>query len=95
MVEGGIQTNIGLQGVCFDCGSTLIDPCPSVAQQFVQVANRHGADLTLADVEPHMTTIDRYYDMEYMKDGVSFAFGGAVVRHLPLHVPSYRRAERR
>ena len=87
MVEGGIQTNIGLQGVCFDCGSTLIDPCPSVAQQFVQVANRHGADLTLADVEPHMTTIDRYYDMEYMKDG---SFWASPSRSVKLWYDIYR-----
>lgn len=63
----------GIQGVFFDCGSTLIDPCPTVAQQFVHVANRHGACITLDQVEPHMVTIDRYYDMEYMKDGSFWA----------------------
>lgn len=87
MVEGGIGTETALQGVFFDCGSTLIDPCPSVAEQFVRVANRHGADITLAQVEPHMVTIDRYYDMEYMKDG---SFWASPSRSVELWYDIYR-----
>lgn len=55
--------------VFFDCGSTLIDPCPSVAEQFVIVANRRGHDLTIDEVSPHMPLVDRYYETEYLKDG--------------------------
>lgn len=40
---------------------------------FVKMARAHGYDITLDQVQPHMQTIDRYYDMEYMKDGSFWA----------------------
>ncbi|MGI6591418.1 MAG: HAD family hydrolase [Eggerthellaceae bacterium] len=73
--------------IFFDCGSTLIDPDPSVAQQFVLVANRRGYSISLDEVEPYMPIIDRYYDMEYMKDG---SFWASPSRSVELWYDIYR-----
>ena len=50
------------EAVFFDVGSTLIRPCPSVAETFARVAAERGHDLTVRDVEPHMPAMDAYYE---------------------------------
>ena len=57
------------EAVFFDVGSTLIRPCPSVAETFARVAAERGHDLTVRDVEPHMPAMDAYYEAEYLRDG--------------------------
>lgn len=61
------------RAVFFDCGQTLIDDDPSVAEMFVKIARERGYDITLDQVQPHMQTLDRYYDMLYMKDSSFWA----------------------
>lgn len=58
-----------IEAVFFDCGSTLIDPHPSVEEVFVEVARRRGHVLALDEVRPHMEAVWHFYDMEYLKDG--------------------------
>lgn len=58
-----------LKAVFFDVGSTLIRPCPSVAETMAQVAAERGHALTVRDFEAHMTAMDAYYEAEYLRDG--------------------------
>lgn len=58
-----------IKAVFFDVGSTLLYPSPSVAETFVEVARSQGHDITVRDAEPHMPTVDAYYDKEYERDG--------------------------
>ena len=58
-----------IRAVFFDCGSTLIDPNPSIDKVFIEVARRRGHLLSDKDVSPHMEAVYRFYDMEYLKDG--------------------------
>ena len=58
-----------IQAVCFDVGSTLIRPCPSVAETMARVAAERGHDLTVRDFEPYMPAMDAYYEAEYLRDG--------------------------
>jgi putative hydrolase of the HAD superfamily len=68
------ESQIGAgHAVFFDCGQTLIDADPTVAQMFVRVARAHGHDISLDQVQPHTHAVNRYYDMEYMKDGSFWA----------------------
>lgn len=75
------------RAVFFDCGLTLITADPTVAQMFVRVAQARGHDLTLDQVQPHMHAVNRYYDMEYMKDG---SFWASPERSVELWYDIYR-----
>lgn len=58
-----------IEAVLFDVGSTLIRPCPSVAETFAAQAVARGHGLTVRDVEPHMPAVDAFYEAEYLRDG--------------------------
>lgn len=57
------------EAVFFDVGSTLLFPCPSVAETLARVAAERGHDVTVRDMEPHMPAMDAYYEAEYLRDG--------------------------
>ena len=57
------------KAVFFDVGNTLVRACPSVAETFARVAAERGHALTVRDVEPHMPSLDAYYEAEYLRDG--------------------------
>lgn len=57
------------EAVFFDVGSTLIRPCPSVAETLARVAAERGHGCTVRDIEPHMPAMDAYYEAEYLRDG--------------------------
>ena len=58
-----------VEAVFFDVGSTLIRPCPSVAETMARVAAERGHALTVRDFELHMPAMDAYYEAEYLRDG--------------------------
>lgn len=58
-----------MQTIFFDVGSTLIHPCPSVAETLARVASERGHNLTVRDIEQHMPAMDAYYEAEYLRDG--------------------------
>ena len=55
--------------VLFDVGSTLIRPCPSVAETMGRVAAERGHALTVRDFESFMPAMDAFYEAEYQRDG--------------------------
>lgn len=57
------------EAVFFDVGSTLIRPCPSVAETLARVAAERGHGVSVRDIEPHMPAMDAYYEAEYLRDG--------------------------
>ena len=57
------------EAVFFDVGSTLIHPCPSVADTLARVVAERGHDLMVRDIEPHMPAMEAYYEAEYLRDG--------------------------
>ena len=58
-----------VEAVFFDVGSTLIRPCPSVAETMARAAAERGHALTVRDFEFHMPAMDAYYEAEYLRDG--------------------------
>lgn len=58
-----------VEAVFFDVGSTLIRPCPSVAETMAHVARERGHDATVRDFEQHMPAMDAFYEAEYLRDG--------------------------
>lgn len=60
---------MAIKAVLFDVGSTLLYPCPSVAETFADVAQARGHALTVRDVEPHMPAMNEFYEAEYLRDG--------------------------
>ena len=58
-----------VEAVFFDVGSTLIRPCPSVAETMARAAAERGHALTVRDFELHMPAMDAYYEAEYLRDG--------------------------
>lgn len=57
------------KAVFFDVGSTLLRPCPSVAETMAEVAAARGHALTTRDFEQHMPAMDAFYEAEYLRDG--------------------------
>ena len=58
-----------VEAIFFDVGSTLIRPCPSVAETMARAAAERGHALTVRDFELHMPAMDAYYEAEYLRDG--------------------------
>lgn len=58
-----------VRAVCFDVGSTLLFPKPSVPETFYAVAQERGHELDLAFVRSCMPEVDAYYDEQYLCDG--------------------------
>ena len=57
------------RAVLFDVGSTLIRPCPSVAETMARVAAERGHALSVDDFAAHMPVMEAYYEAEYRRDG--------------------------
>lgn len=55
--------------VLFDVGSTLVRPCPSVAETMARVAAERGHALSTDDFAVHMPAMEAFYEAEYRRDG--------------------------
>lgn len=58
-----------IKAILFDIGSTLIVPRPQIDGMFHRVATERGHRISLADASQHLSTVDAFYEEEYLRDG--------------------------